>query len=245
MKNCERYKRWKKEQELLNDPKKQEIKKRKQEIIDCIEEEKKTVPKTITKIRYHKCKKEKKTKGVIFKPKLVSSIDLLLKRIQPSLEVRYKLVDHRHINCFIENVIALKETVMRQEILIAEKIIAKRDFEKKKVKRKKKISKKENMVNLKIENDENAATADLEKEDAIAEEITENGEKDDENKVQRNKTIKKDKFWCKKVEKKMESESKSESDVSECERLALTLEDKKKIEQNRRHVETLSNTHNQ
>ncbi|XP_043498984.1 uncharacterized protein LOC122522203 [Polistes fuscatus] len=109
------------------------------------------------------------------------------------------------------------------------------------------------MVNLEIENEENAATADLERKNAIAEEITENGEKDDENKVQRKKTIKKDKFWCKKIEKKTESESKSESEVSECEsicsfdseiclkRLALTLEDKKKIEKNRRHVETSSN----
>ncbi|KAI4486287.1 hypothetical protein M0802_012392 [Mischocyttarus mexicanus] len=250
--NCERYKRWKKEQEFLKDPKKKGMKKRKIVITDCIEEDKKIVPKIITKIRYRKCKKdedktkETKFKGMIFKPKFVSSIDLLLKRIQPSLDVRNKLIDHRHYDCFIENVI--KETTMTQK---SERRIPKRDMKRKKIKRKKKISKDEKEKILETENEEKTATT--EEEDAIAKEIIENDKKDDVNEVQPKGIVKKSKFWCKKVKKRIESESEiSDECDSICsfdseiclKRLRLTLEDKQKIEENRKRVQSSSTMHN-
>nr|KAF7406950.1 hypothetical protein H0235_014606 [Vespula pensylvanica] len=216
---CTKYKEWKKKQKLSKYSKK----KIKTVVTDCIEEEKKT--KTIIKIRYHK-------------------FDLLFKRIKPSLEVRNQFLDPRHLLCFVEtlpkiDLIALKEIAQQERMKM-----------KRKKKRKKKISKKKNAADreekTKLEgkaDEENDET----KEERANGEITEN----DQKKAKKKKIKKKDKFWCKKFKKKLVYES--ESSDTECESicsfdseiclkgLALTAEDKKKIEENRQRVQSSSN----
>ncbi|KAL2711582.1 peptidyl-prolyl isomerase cwc27-like [Vespula squamosa] len=201
-KTCAKYKEWKKKQKRSKDPKK----KIKKAIRDCIEEEKKT--KTIVKIHYHKCEKNGKSKKKErkFKPKLVSSIDLLIRRIKPSLDVRYQFLNPRHTQCFVEKLseihsIALKETAQQE-----------RKKPKQKRKRKKKITKAtDREKETKLE--EKAATADEEGNETKEE--TANGEITDRDKAKEKKKKRKDKFWCKKFKKKIESTSESED--SECE----------------------------
>ncbi|XP_035723357.1 protein PXR1-like [Vespa mandarinia] len=257
---CEKYKEWKKEQKHLKDMKKKIKRKSKKVTTDCIEEEKKA--KTIIKIRYRKCKKNGKGKGReekgIFKPKPISSIDLLLKKIKPSLEVRHQFLYPRHIHCFIESLpeidlVASKEIAQREKKKTEQKYLKRR----KKRKRKKKISEEEKTIDRKEETklqENSAATANEEsnetKEETANEKITEKKKKDNEQSTEkkRKKIKKKDKFWCKRYQKKIESESEE----SECESicsydseiclkgLALTVEDKKKIEENRQRVQNSS-----
>ncbi|XP_047363888.1 protein PXR1-like [Vespa velutina] len=253
---CEKYKEWKKEQKHLKDTKKKIKRKSKKVTTDCIEEEKKA--KTIIKIRYRKCEKNGKEKRReekgIFKPKPISSIDLLFKRIKPSLEVRHQFLDPRHIHCFIESLpeIDLKEIAQREKKKTEQKYLKRR-----KKKRKKKISEEEKAIDRKEETklqENSAPTANEEsnetKEETANGKITKKKKKNDEQSTEKNrkKIRKKDKFWCKKYQKKIESESED----SECESicsydseiclkgLALTVEDKKKIEENRQRVQSSS-----
>ncbi|KAL2751402.1 peptidyl-prolyl isomerase cwc27-like [Vespula maculifrons] len=239
---CTKYKEWKKKQKHSKYPKK----KIQTVTTDCIEEEKKT--KTIIKIQYHKCKKngeaKKKKRKALFKPKLVSSVDLLFKRIKPSLEVRNQFLDPRHLLCFVEtlpkiDLIALKEIAQQERMKMKRK-----KKRKKKISKKKKAGDREGETKLEGKADEEN---DETKEERTNGEITEN----DEKKAKKKKIKKKDKFWCKKFKKKIVYES--ESSDTECESvcsfdseiclkgLALTAEDKKKIEENRQRVQSSSN----
>ncbi|KAF7385162.1 hypothetical protein HZH66_012248 [Vespula vulgaris] len=216
---CTKYKEWKKKQKLSKYPKK----KIKTVTTDCIEEEKKT--KTIIKIQYHK-------------------FDLLFKRIKPSLEVRNQFLDPRHLLCFVEtlpkiDLIALKEIAQQERMKMKRK-----KKRKKKISKKKKAGDREGETKLEGKADEEN---DETKEERANGEITEN----DQKKAKKKKIKKKDKFWCKKFKKKIVYES--ESSDTECESicsfdseiclkgLALTAEDKKKIEENRQRVQSSSN----
>ncbi|XP_046831875.1 peptidyl-prolyl isomerase cwc27-like [Vespa crabro] len=251
---CEKYKEWKKEQKHLKDRKKKIKRKSKKVTTDCIEEEKKA--KTIIKIRYRKCEKNGKEKR-IFKPKPISSIDLLFRRIKPSLEIRHQFLDPRHIHCFTESLpeidlVALKEIAQQEKKKTEQKYLKRR-----KKKRKKKISEEEKAVDRKEETklqENSAATANEEsnetKEETTNGKITEKKKRDDEQitEKKRKKVRKKDKFWCKRYQKKIESESEDSECDSICsydseiclKGLALTVEDKKKIEENRQRVQSSS-----
>lgn len=271
---CQRYRQWKKQQEEAQTKgQKSKIKKKKRtEVTDCIEEEKKKKPRTVVKITFRKCEKKDKKKSKqaqSFKLKPVSSLDLLFRRIQPPLDVRHDLLVGRHADCYIEavprvEVMAIREAaVLKTTLKPAEKTTKKK---RKKGKRKKKgkeepttseagKAKKPETEEIKEEDvtkeedddkdevEEPAENAEVEEEETVQEE-EEDVPKDVEEKKDEVKPRQKDKFWCKKYKRKIEEESEPECD-SICsldsdiclKGLALTVEDKKKIEENRRHVE--------
>ncbi|KZC10321.1 hypothetical protein WN55_01437 [Dufourea novaeangliae] len=105
---CRKYKQWKKEQAKMSkatdktNKKKKKKEEREKKVADCVDEdEEDNGP---LKINYRKCKKPKKTRRKSMKPsmyvlKRVSMSEIVVKKIQPPMEVRELLLNPRHTAC--------------------------------------------------------------------------------------------------------------------------------------------------
>nr|XP_031841410.1 uncharacterized protein LOC116430886 [Nomia melanderi] len=104
---CRKYRQWKREQakKARNEGEKRKEKKRKEKkVVDCVdEEEDDSAPPASLKVNYLKCKKKKirrkSKKQAVYVQKRVSVAEIVLKRIQPSMEVRELLLNPRHTGC--------------------------------------------------------------------------------------------------------------------------------------------------
>ncbi|KAK2588437.1 hypothetical protein KPH14_004434 [Odynerus spinipes] len=276
--DCQRYRQWKKQQEALlkgKKPKPKKKSKKRKETVDCLEEEKKEKPKTVLKIHYRKCEKkvtQKPKQTPTFKPKPLSSVDMVLRRIQPSMSIRHHLLAHRHADCYTEivprtDIITLTEATVAKTGERMTQVGAKRRRKRSRRRRKGKAEVKAEVKaegEVPKEQEETATEGEGTEQEGEGTEQEEEGEGEAEEtaeEVEEKKNVedekdaggevkprKKDKYWCKKFEKKIEPEPEE----SECESicsfdsdiclkgLALTAEDKKKIQENRRRVQTSS-----
>ncbi|KAG7212791.1 hypothetical protein KM043_013050 [Ampulex compressa] len=226
--------------------------KAKQLILDCIEDESEGEPENVpAKVDYRKCKKKKKKRVIQSLVPRISLTDILLSRIQPSIEQRALLTD-RHFACLMEKTSKTALSVAKDSTKTARP----KDRHKRKTRTKRTGTNDERAI--RDEKDENKISiSEVEKvsgEDKFAEE-TQSAEKTKGDKRpdrDKKKTIKvmerkKDKFWCNEITKKTKYKMDETTD-SECHSicsfdseiclagLVLTAEDKRSIEENRQRV---------
>ncbi|XP_076240102.1 uncharacterized protein LOC143182767 [Calliopsis andreniformis] len=113
---CQRYRQWKREQAKKSKDAKKKVKKekRKEPVTDCIDEEEEAhVKEASLKVESRKCKKKqekvkrRRPKLLIGAPvKRVTLAELLVRKIQPPIEVRHRILNARHIPCLYHTGVA-------------------------------------------------------------------------------------------------------------------------------------------
>ncbi|XP_012136102.1 uncharacterized protein LOC105661927 [Megachile rotundata] len=117
--DCQKYWKWKRQQEKKSSAKRKARKrKRKESVTDCIEVEESEAADTALKVRRPKIKKKKKDTW-LSRPyiKCVPLEELMLRCIQPPIEIREQFLRPRHIDCL--NLDALDIDILSPEVLKA------------------------------------------------------------------------------------------------------------------------------